>query len=130
MSTESSSFNSSIIRLLESAGNIPCTLMLPMASEGDCLPGMVFNIMGEMRTNPFADITEGFLEDDLLRIDSLKNDVRACLKQLMVWEKRYTDEMDATLKAKVDKEITKMEADFKAYKLSMAAEWSSTSSCS
>ena len=44
--------------------------------------------MGEMRTNPVADITEAFLEDDLLRIDSLKNDVRACLKQLMVWEKR------------------------------------------
>ena len=106
MSTESSSFNSSIVRLLESAGNIPCTVMLPMASEVNCLLGRSSNIMGEMRTNPVDDITEAFLKDDLLRIVSLKNDVRACLKQLMVWEKRYKDKMDATLKAKVDKEIT------------------------
>ena len=93
-----------------------------MASEADNLLGEVFNIIGEMRTNPVVDIMEEFLENDLMRLDSLKNDARACLKQLMVCEKRYKDEMDATFKAQVDGDVSKMEADFNAYKLGMDAK--------
>ena len=37
--------------------------------------------MGEMRTNPVAEIEEEFLENNLIRLDTLISDVRACLKQ-------------------------------------------------
>ena len=42
--------------------------------------------------------------------------------QFMSWERKYEDEMDANLKQKVDGRISKMEADFKAYKKDMAAK--------
>ena len=87
-----------------------------IASEADNHLGEVFNVMGEMRTYPVADIPEEFLEDNLMRLDSLGNDMKTCLRQLMIWEERYEDEMDSTLKQKVDGKVSTMEADFKAYK--------------
>ena len=51
--------------------------------------GEKFNIMGKMRRNPVADIKKEFLENDLIRLDSLKNYVMACLRQVMVWKERY-----------------------------------------
>ena len=87
-----------------------------IASEADNHLGEVFNVMGEMRTYPVADIPEEFLEDNLMRLESLGNDMKTCLRQLMIWEERYEDEMDSTLKQKVDGKVSTMEADFKAYK--------------
>ena len=63
--------------------------------------------MGEMRTNPAADIVEEFLDDDFMRLVTLKNDVRAYLKQLIGWNMRYTEEENATLKQQVDEEVSK-----------------------
>ena len=51
-----------------------------MASEAEGILEEVYRIMGEMRTNPAADIVEEFLDDDFMRLDTLKNDVRAYLK--------------------------------------------------
>ena len=82
-----------------------------IASEADNHLGEVFNVMGEMRTYPVADIPEEFLEDNLMRLD-----MKTCLRPLMIWEERYEDEMDSTLKQKVDGKVSTMEADFKAYK--------------
>ena len=87
-----------------------------IASEADNHLGEVFNVMGEMRTYPVADIPEEFLEDNLMRLDSLGNDMKTCLRQLMIWEERYEDEMYSTLKQKEDGKVSTMEADFKAYK--------------
>ena len=41
---------------------------------------------------------------------------------LMTWGRRCRDGMDATLKDMVDERVTKMETDFKAYKIGMAAK--------
>ena len=95
---------------------------LQMASEAEDILDKVDSIMGEMRTNPVADIEEELLENNLMRLDTLMNDVRACLKQFIGWNRRYKEEEDATLKLQVDVEVSKMEAYFKTFKLEMVAK--------
>ena len=97
--TASSSFNSSIVRLVESAGNISSTVMSTMDAEA-----------------------EDLLEDDLLRLKAMKNDAEACLKLFMTWQWRNNAEWGADLKKQVEGEVTKLKADFKTYKLEMAAK--------
>lgn len=72
---------------------------------------------GGDENNSVADNTVIFL-----RMDSLKNDVMACLRQVMVWKGRSQDEMDTTLKQIVDGKVSKMDSNFKAYKLAMAVK--------
>jgi hypothetical protein len=48
---------------------------LQMASDAEDILDKVDSIMGEMRTNPVADIEEEFLENNLERLDSLMNDL-------------------------------------------------------
>ena len=84
-----------------------------MASEVKVILEQLDCIVGEMRTNPVADIEGEFLENNLMRLDTLMNDVRACLKQFIGWNRRYKEEKDATLKQQVDEEVSQMEADFK-----------------
>ena len=78
-----------------------------MASRVEDIFVEVDNIMEEMRTYPVADIEDGFTDNDLMWLES---NVRACLKQFMdmVWEDKYEDEMDATLKQEVERKVTKM----------------------
>ena len=47
----------------------------------------------------------------------MMNDAEACLKLFMTWKRRYKAEAGATLKQQVEGEVTKMETDFKTYKL-------------
>ena len=56
-----------------------------------------------------------------MRLDSLINDVEACIKQFIGWVGRYKDDRDSTLKLQVDEEANKMKPNFKAYKLDMAS---------
>ena len=69
----------------------------------------VDSLMGRMRINPVSDIHEEFLEDDLLRLEGMKNDAEACLKLFMIRKRRYKGEMDATLKQQVEEEDYKLE---------------------
>ena len=115
-------FLSSKYPLLDSLSNsnIPNTIMHNMASDAEDILEEVDSIMGEMITYPVGDTVEKFLDDNLMRLETLMNDVRACLKQYISWNRRYKDEKDATLKLQVDEEVSKIEADFKIYKLEMA----------
>jgi hypothetical protein len=79
VSTASSSFYSSIVRKVESTGNIPSTVMSAMDAEAEDLLEEVDSLMGRMRINPVSDIQEAFLEDDLLRLEGMKNDAESCL---------------------------------------------------
>ena len=78
--------------------------------------------MARMRTNPVASIPDEFMEENLVRLESLVKEVGSWLRQYMVWESEYEDVMETDLKQKVDGKISKMETDFKAYQLAMAVK--------
>ena len=46
--------------------------------------------------------------------------MKACLKHLRGWERKYKDKMIGSVKAQVEGEINKMKAEFKAYLTGMA----------
>ena len=73
-----------------SAGNISST------GHAEELLEEVDSLMGRMQSNPVSDIEEEFLEDNLLRLETMKNDADNCLRLLMTWERRYKDGMDPT----------------------------------
>ena len=68
-----------------------------MATEAKGILEEVDSIMAEMRTNPVADMVEKFLYDNLMRLDTLRNDVRACLKQYIGWNRRLFGNFDKYL---------------------------------
>ena len=78
--------------------------------------------MGRMRINPVSDIQKEFLEDSIVRLEGMINYAEAYLKLFMTWKRRYKAEVGATLKAEVEGEVTKLETDFKTYKMDMAAK--------
>ena len=63
-----------------------------------CLREPLDRLMGKMEVNPVTDIEEAFLEDDLLRLEGMKNDAEACVKLFKSWKRRYEGEDDAALK--------------------------------
>ena len=71
--------NLSIVRLVESAGNISSTVMSAMDAAAEDLMEEVDSMMDRMRIHPVFDIQEEFLEDNLLRLEGMKNDAEACL---------------------------------------------------
>ena len=117
VSTASSSFNSSIVRLVESARNISRTVMSTMTTEAEDLLEQVDSLMGRMEINPVSDIREGFLEDSLIRLVGMMNDAENGLKLFTTWKRRYNGETDADLKQQVEDEVTKLKTNFKGYKL-------------
>ena len=78
-------------------------------------------IMGVMEAYPIADIPDEFLDDYIMRMDSLGNDGTACLKSNCGWVRKYKDET-GPVKVQVEGEINKMKATFKAYQIDMAAK--------
>ena len=60
MSTLSSSFNSSIVRLVESAWNISSPIMSSMDTDAEYLLEEVDSLMGRMEISPVSDIQEEF----------------------------------------------------------------------
>ena len=89
--------------------------MRTMASDAEDILEELDSIIVEMRTNPTAEIVEEFLDDNLMRLDTLMNDVRAFLKQFFGWNWRYKEEEDATLKQLVDEEVSQIDLpDLKA----------------
>ena len=59
-----------------------------MDSEANKIMGEVVAIMGEMDAYPIADIPDALLNDNIMSMDSLGNDVKACLKHLLGWERK------------------------------------------
>ena len=82
ISSLSISLDTSFLRLVETAGNISSivdqdTVRAPtMESEAE-------EIMGEMDAYPIVNVPDEFLDDKIMRLDSLGNDVKACIKQLL-----------------------------------------------
>jgi hypothetical protein len=128
ISSLSISLDSSVVRFVEAAGNISSTvvqtsvLASTMEDQAEELLEEVDSLLGRMQINPVSDIEEEFLEDDLLRLETMKNDAENCIRMFLTWERRYKDGMDATLKATVNKRVQLMETDLKAYKLGMAVK--------
>ena len=56
--------------------------------------------------------------DNIMRMNSLENDVTACFKQDRGWERMYKDET-GPVKAQVE---GKMKGDFKTFQIDMAAK--------
>ena len=73
--------------------------------------GEVFSVMVKLRTIPVATIPDEFVEESLVRLDSLVEDVGNCLRQYMVWESEYEEKMETDLEQKVEGKISKMETD-------------------
>ena len=54
-----------------------------MESEAEEIMGEVDAVMGEMEAYPIVNVPDEFLDDKIMRLDSLGNDVKACIKQLL-----------------------------------------------
>ena len=121
VSTASSSFNSSIVRLVESARNVSRTVMSTMTTEAEDLLEQVDSLMGRMEINPVSDIREEFIENSLIRLEGMTKDAENCLKLFMTWKRRYTDETNTDLKKQVEDEVSKLKTDFTTYQVEMAA---------
>ena len=80
ISSLSISLDSSIIRLVESAGNISSiagqdTVMAQaQTSDAEDLLEEVDSLMGRMEINPVSDIQEDFIEDSLIRLEGMMSD--------------------------------------------------------
>ena len=75
----------SILRLVESAGNISSTVMSVSQMDADAEEVLeeVDSIMSRIRINPLSDIQEEFLEDGMFMLEGMMNDAEACLKLFM-----------------------------------------------
>jgi hypothetical protein len=131
VSTDTSSLSitldSSFLKLVEPAGHLSSivgqdTVRAPtMESEAEEIMGEVDAIMGVMEGFPVAEIPDEFLDDGIMRMESLGNDVTAILKLNRGWVRKYKEET-GPVKAQLDAEISKMKVDFQAYQTSMAAK--------
>ena len=65
-----------------------------------------------------------FIDEGLIKVESLKDDVKACLKQFMdmVTEDKYEEELGANLMEELARKVTMMWANFDTFQLEMAAE--------
>ena len=92
---------------------------LQMASEVEDIVREVDSIMGRMITNPVDDIVDLFMT-----LCNVEDDALTCKSHHRSFERMYKDEIDATLKKKMDGEISKMMADLNTYQLDMIAKMS------
>ena len=90
-----------------------------IASDADNHLGEVFNVMGEMRTSLRSSWT------------TTLNDMKTCLRQLIICEERYEDEMDSNTEAEGDWEGLHNGGRLQGLQVlneeSLPAQWSSSS---
>ena len=97
ISSLSISLDSSVVRFVEAAGNISSTvvqtsvLASTMEDQAEELLEEVDSLLGRMQINPVSDIEEEFLEDDLLRLETMKNDAENCFRLFLTWKRRYKE---------------------------------------
>jgi hypothetical protein len=60
-----------------------------MESEAEEIMGEVDAVMGVMEGYPVAKIPNQFLDDGIMRMESLGNDVTAILRQNRGWVRKY-----------------------------------------
>ena len=117
VSTESSS---TFEKLLESAGNIPSTVMAEMDNEANDLFMELDTLTSKMRANPVTDMEEELVDSFVTRLERLTNDVENCLGLFNVWKRKHRNESNVTLKEQVEQEVTSMENTFRAYRKSIS----------
>ena len=119
VSTESSSLDSTFEKLLESAGNIPSTVMAEMDNEADDLFMELDTHTSKMRANPVSAMEEEVADSFLEMLERLTDDVESCLRSFSTWKRKHRNVSNAALKEQVEQEVTAMENAFMTYRKSM-----------
>ena len=122
VSTDYSSLGSSLEQLIESAGKIPSSIMpeTAMENEADDIFSEIDALMSGMRANPAEDMTEFLVETSFSRLESMVDDLQACLKLFTAWKRKFKSVSNADLKKQVEEEVQKMEDTFRTYKGALA----------
>ena len=69
-----------------------------------------------MQANPADEMDKFLVETFYSRLESMADDLQACLKLFNSWKRKYKNETSADLKKQVEEEVQKVRDTFRIYR--------------
>ena len=119
--TDVSSLDSTLEKIFQEVNLMPSPASLSaMEESANVILEDVDDIMSNMETIPVSSMREELLDTFLVRLESLTDDVKSCVKMSKTWGRKYKTDPNADLRNDVEVAIKHMTETFMDYRNEIA----------